>query len=112
MGTFAAILADKSVVTWGPSGSPHDGRDSSGFQHQLKDVRQVQFSQRAFATILADESVVTWGNPDYGGNLSEVQDQFKSVKELRNRPKGEGFAAIRVDRSVLIRGIHVESKIS
>ena len=56
--TFAAILADGSVVTWGDADG---GGDSSAVGDQLKGVQHIQATQRAFAAILEDGSVVTWG---------------------------------------------------
>ena len=47
--SFAAILGDGSVVTWGSAVS---GGDSSSVQDQLKNVQQIQASIGAFAAIL------------------------------------------------------------
>ena len=66
-GAFAAILGDRSVVTWGLAVA---GGDSSAVQHQLKDVQLVQGSERAFAALLADGSVVAWGHAQFGGDTS------------------------------------------
>ena len=44
---FAAILADRSVVTWG---HPGYGGDSSLVQDRLKDVWRIQASRRAFGS--------------------------------------------------------------
>ena len=71
MAAFAAILSDGSVVTWG---DPESGGDSFQVQEQLRDVQQIQSTDRAFAAILSDGSVVTWGDPDDGGDSSLVQD--------------------------------------
>ena len=54
--SFAAILGDGSVVTWGTAWC---GGDSSSAQDQLNNVQQIQASECAFAAILADGSVVT-----------------------------------------------------
>ena len=69
--SFAAILADGSVVTWG---KPDGGGDSSQVQEQLRNVQQVQSTVSAFAAILADGSVLTWGEPEWGGDSPNVQD--------------------------------------
>ena len=42
--TFAAVLSDGSVVTWGLADF---GGDSSQVQEQLKDVQQIQSSRRS-----------------------------------------------------------------
>ena len=57
--TFAAVLGDGSVVTWG---GVDIGGDSSAVQAQLKNVQQIQASNSAFAAIRSDGSVVTWGS--------------------------------------------------
>ena len=49
--TFAAVLGDGSVVTWG--GADFGGDDSRAVRHQLKNVQQIQASGGAFAAILA-----------------------------------------------------------
>ena len=53
---FAAILGDASIATWGDAGC---GGDSSAVQDRLKNVQQIQATERAFAAILVDGSVVT-----------------------------------------------------
>ena len=55
--SFAAIIGDGSVMTWGD----HFGGDSSAVQEQLRNVQQIQASYYAFAAMLAHGSVVTWG---------------------------------------------------
>ena len=70
---FAAIKEDGSVVTWG---HPEWGGDSSGVQHQLSGVVEIQASHAAFAAILEDRSVVTWGDPSCGGDSSAVREQL------------------------------------
>ena len=74
--TFAAILADGSVVTWG---DPLYGGDSTGVHDQPRSVRQIQASEGAFAAILSEGTVVTWGIPEHGGDSLAVQDQLCSV---------------------------------
>ncbi|OLP74394.1 hypothetical protein AK812_SmicGene46075, partial [Symbiodinium microadriaticum] len=78
--TFAAVLGDGSVVTWGRASV---GGDSSAVQDQLKNVQQIQASYSAFAAILGDGSVVTWGNAAAGGDSSAVQDQLKNVQQIQ-----------------------------
>ena len=57
--SFAAILADGSVVTWG---HPKYGGDSSAVQ-----------DQRRFVAVLATGSIATWGSPKSGRDSSAVQ---------------------------------------
>ena len=50
--TFAAILADASVVAWG-------GDDARDFPEGLRDVQHLQASGEAFAAITSTGNVVT-----------------------------------------------------
>ena len=77
--SFAAILRDGSVVSWGER---EFGGDSSAVQDQLKNVQQIQASNGAFAAIRADGSVVTWGKPEEGGDSSAVQELLKDVQHV------------------------------
>ena len=90
LSTFAALLGDRSVVTWGDAAR---GGDSSAVQEQLKNVQQIQASLGAFAAILVDGSVVSWGKADDGGDSSAVQDQLKNVQQIQ--ASHQAFAAIR-----------------
>ena len=87
------------IVTWG---RPDRGGDSSAVQDQLRNVQQVQATDRAFAAILADGSVVTWGDPDYGGDSSAVQDHLRNVQQVQ--ATWDAFAAILADGSVVTWG--------
>ena len=97
--SFAAILGDGSVVTWGGATV---GGDSTAVQGQLKNVQHIQASSSAFAAILGDGSVVTWGFAGYGGDSSTVQDQLKHVQQIR--ACDVAFAAILRDGSVVTWG--------
>ena len=72
---FAAILADRSVVTWG---AKYCVGDSSRVQGQLQNVQQICSASYDFAAILADRSVVTWGAKFCGGDSSRVQGQLQN----------------------------------
>ena len=78
-GTFAAILADGSVVAWG---APETGGDSSQVQNELGTVQQIEGTFGAFAAILADGSVVTWADPETGGDSSQIQNQLRTVQQI------------------------------
>jgi len=98
--SFAAILEDGSVVTWGCRGW---GGDSSEVRDQLQGVRQIQATHYgAFAAILEDGSVVTWGCEDRGGDSSAVRDQLKGVSQIQ--ATDGAFAAILEDGSVVSWG--------
>ena len=73
--TFAAVLADGSVVTWG------GGSGIMQVQDKLKKVQQIRATHHAFAAILADGSVVTWGNGFCGGDSSQVQQEHQGVQQ-------------------------------
>ena len=72
--TFAAILGDGFVVTWGHN---NYGGDSSTVQDHLKKVQQIQPTAGAFAAIPGDGSAVTWGDKNNGGDSTAVQEQLK-----------------------------------
>ena len=97
--SFAAILGDGSVVTWGIADS---GGDSSAVQDQLKNVQQIQAASRAFAAILGDGSVVAWGRADIGGDTGAVQCQLQSVQQIQ--ASDTAFAAILGNGSVVTWG--------
>ena len=94
--SFAAILGDGCVVTWGQASN---GGDSRAVQDQLKNVQQIQACHFAFAAILGDGSVVTWGQASNGGDSRAVQDQLKNVQQIQ--ACNEAFAAILSDGSVV-----------
>ena len=96
---FAAILADRSVVTWG---AKYCVGDSSRVQGQLQNVQQICSASYDFAAILADRSVVTWGDEACGGDSSRVQDQLWNVQQICGTDSA--FAAILADRSVVTWG--------
>ena len=94
--SFAAILGDGSVITWGLAAY---GGDSSSVQEQLKNVQQIQATSCAFAAILGDGSVITWGSARNGGDSSSVQEQLKNVQQIQ-ASRG-AFAAMLGDGSVV-----------
>ena len=98
--TFAAVLADGTVVTWGMVTCRGAVKD------QLKNVQQIQASHRAFAAVLSDGSVVTWGPSAQGGNSGAVKEQLTNVKLIKaaGDPFGGAFAAILGDGSVVTWG--------
>ena len=100
---FAAILGDRSVVTWGGSA---EGGDSSHVQQQLRNVKQMHASDSDFAAILGDGSVVTWGNAFKGGDSSAVQDQLRNVQQIQ--ASGGAFAAILNDGRVATWGNSIQ----
>lgn len=48
------------------------------------------------------DKVVTWGNANFGGDISQVKDQIKSVQQVRASERA--FAAILADGSVVTWG--------
>ena len=69
-GAFAAILADGSVVTWGPTRGDSDfGGDSSEVKDQLQNVQQIEGTERAFAAVLSDGLLVAWGDSMCSGEF-------------------------------------------
>ena len=70
--SFAAILADGSVVT---CGHPKYGGDSSAVQDQRRDVQHIQGTVGAFVAVLATGSIAKWGSP----RAAVTVPQFSSV---------------------------------
>ena len=76
---FAAILCDRSVVTWG---SHETGGDSSTVQDDLKDAQQIHTSFSAFAAIFhMDPKSPEIASHSSGGNRA-VQDQLKNAQQI------------------------------
>ena len=96
---FAAILADKRVVTWGDQ---EGGGDSAKVKAELLNVQQVQGKGRAFAALLENGRVVTWGDPEYGADSSHVQSQLKDVQQLCSTYPA--FAALLANGTVVAWG--------
>ena len=94
-GSFAAILGDASVLTWGDA---RHGGDSSAVQDQLKNVQQIQANCHAFAAVLADGSAVTWGDAGWGGDSGAAQDQLKNAADPRHLPRFRCLAQQRICR--------------
>ena len=78
--SFAALMGDGSVVTWG---HPDCRGDSGRVQERLKNVQHIQTTRTAFAAVLDNGSVVTWGDPDGGGDSSRVQEQLENVQHIQ-----------------------------
>eukprot|EP00439_Symbiodinium_sp_Y106_P013020 s880_g1.t3 len=97
--TFAAILSDGSVVTWGLG---HQGGDSRAVQHRLNNVQQIQGSRYAFAAILASGSVVPWGHEGKGGKFCAAPFQPKNVQQIH--ASSGAFVSISADGSVVAWG--------
>ena len=74
--SFAAILADGSVVSWG---HPKYGGDSSAVQDQRRDVQHIQGTVGAFVTVLATGSIATSGSP----RATVTVPQFRSMVDQR-----------------------------
>ena len=76
--SFAALLTDGSVVTWG---APEDGGDSTAVQDQLHDILDIfgeaKLESGTFVAIRADGSLITWGRAEDGGDSSAIQNQLR-----------------------------------
>jgi Ca2+-binding RTX toxin-like protein len=127
-GSYAALRADGSVVTWGDSWSGGDssvhGYDSSWNQINKSvaaeldgtiDVTKVYSnSNGSYAALRADGSVVTWGN-SWGGGDSAMHMSDGSTVSIANQLDGStkvkeiysnsgAYAALRTDGSVVTWG--------
>ena len=96
---FAAILADRSIVTWGAA--DYYGSDSCAVQNQLNSVLvaailrggsvvtwcHAQYGgasravQQVFAAITGAGAVASWGHADYGGDSRDVKDRLNRVRQ-------------------------------
>jgi len=99
--SFAAVLGDGRVVTWGDAAN---GGDSLAVQAELQgDVRHMCSTWWAFAALLGNGHVVTWGDSAYGGQSSAVQELLqRDVVHLSSTSKA--FAAVRADGRVVTWG--------
>eukprot|EP00435_Cladocopium_sp_Y103_P048103 s1288_g14.t1 len=100
---FAAVLGERSVVTWGLDA---DGGDSSAARHPLDGkVTHIAATRSACAALLLHGSVVTWGRFEEGGDASEMENRLQNVVEIEGN--GYAFAARLVDGSVVTWGEQV-----
>ena len=76
-----------------------DGDFLTAVPHQA----QLAANYQAFALwCLGGDRVVTWGDPEFGGDSSAVQDQFRSVQKIES--SFGAFAAILADGLVVTWG--------
>ena len=98
--SFAAILADGCVETWG---CPRNGGDCSHVQKQLCEVQDIVSTDCAFAAICKSGRVVTWGNYACGGDSSQVQSKLqKDIQSLHATCRA--FTAISKDGNIITWG--------
>jgi len=91
-GTFAAVLQDGTVLTWGNSA---DGGDSYSVKTALVEVDTIYSTRYAFAALLQDGTLVTWGRSAFGGNSSSVKTAFVEVDTIYSTHWA--FAAVLTD---------------
>jgi Ca2+-binding EF-hand superfamily protein len=100
-GSYAALKADGSVVTWGVHLA---GGDSSEVAGLLRGgVERVFSTGLAFAALKVDGSVVLWGDRDHGGNRGDVSEELKGDVVHIVSTVG-AFAALKSDGSVTFWG--------
>jgi hypothetical protein len=100
--SFAALMQDGSVKTWGVS--DFGGSPSPNVELALSsDVITVVANCCAFAAIKEGGRVVTWGAPGAGGDSSAVTSLLAS-DVISIVATDFAFAAIRADRSVVTWG--------
>ena len=100
--SFAAILADGSLFTWG---DPLRGGHLPG--DLLPDALQqpvvaLQHTDTAFAALCRNGSVCAWGAPGAGGDIGSAQPELRDVIALQ--ANSGAFAALRADGSVVCWG--------
>ncbi|CAK9008769.1 unnamed protein product [Durusdinium trenchii] len=89
---FAALLGDRTVVTWGHR---HCGGDTLKLQDRLKDVRSIHANSGAFTALLEDGTVVAWGLDEVGGYSGRIEDELHNVRAIHSMQRG--FLAVRTD---------------
>ena len=96
--TFAAMLANGTLVTWGDS---KKGGDSSGLKTQLQNVYKVKGNRSAFTAILWNGSIVSWGDKSCGGKVSSLNSARFAPSLHRT---SQAFSAILQDGSIVCWG--------
>jgi len=86
---FAALLRDKSVVTWGDA---YDGGDCEMVRDELREVKAVAGCSCAFAALLSNGMVITWG--DEFADTRSIRDELKCVEDIRGLRTHAAFAAL------------------
>lgn len=95
--SFALLSPDGTVDTWGYI---HHGGDSSGEQHLLKNVVNIQSTITAFAALTDNGTVVSWGDSRNGGEYSSLKPPLNNVKTIHSNGDYT-FMAIRADGSLV-----------
>eukprot|EP00945_MAST-04E_sp_MAST-4E-sp1_P005506 g5506.t1 len=81
-GAFAALMKDKTVVTWGKETG---GGDSRQVKNRLKNIKKVVANMLSFVALKEDGTVVTWGNKFAGGDVeSPVQRCYVRYRRSMN----------------------------
>ena len=98
--SFAAILRDGGVETWG---CRRNGGDCRQVQKQLCEVQNIVSTDYAFAAICKSGRVVTWGNSACGGDSSQVQSKLeKDIQSLHATCRA--FTAISKNGNIITWG--------
>ncbi|CAL1145402.1 unnamed protein product [Cladocopium goreaui] len=101
--SYAAVLMDGGLVTWGSS---HFGGDSQAVQEQVRGLVQIQSSCCAFAALQEDGSVISWGHP----SMPQTTAERLMLSAARQNPvtaiqsSSHAFAALLKDGSVTTWG--------
>ncbi len=110
-GAFAALKADRSVVTWGAG--PLGGDSSSPVGGDLTDVTAIAATDYAFAALRSDGSVVAWPAAlGYGGDPTCTPSDACEPAPAGSLTDGvvalfatqQAFAALKQDGSVVAWG--------
>ena len=97
--SFAALLWNESVVTWGLNSH---GGDSSTVKGQLTDVKEIITNERAMAALKYDGTVVTWGVCISGGDNASVRNELHDVRTVE--AMNNAMFAIKNDGTVVSCG--------
>ena len=97
---FAALLADKIVITWGKSAN------AALLPKTLGNVEQITGSANAFVAVLSDGHVVAWGHEEMGAHYLHVYyiNCMMWNAFLQLTISDNAFAALRKDDFVVTWG--------
>lgn len=106
--TWAALLNDNTVLTWGATGTEYFS-NSYDVSNQLVNVKKIITSNHAAAALKYDGSVVVWGKSTEGGSFDANTAGSTSTMSNNTLNSGvldvfateEGFTAVKSDGIIL-----------
>ena len=112
--SFAALLNDGRVLTWGKGYNTPSGSNSFDVSGSLTNVKKILLNQDAGVALKNDGSVVVWGHSLYGGSTSghafspNMSDNGFGTGILDIFCNNDTFTAVKSD-GILVWGKHKNS---